>query len=720
MESGLKSQPMKQRKLNRVQLLLLGAALFLLAPAGALATKDGLTKLRLKTATLLKARATAQPAPVNAVFTVRSYGGKCMEYGKTPVNVDPTLKGYPIFINQCSGTTAQQIRVEELTDRPGRLVILRAGDKVIGAKTEPVGAPAGPPAAIGIADQTSLETQVFTNSPGQIFALDGDSIILAADRNLVVEVENNRGRNLTPLVLGRRDLADSEFWDFIAEDSSLRPTSGFRSASTAQELAALLPEFRPEPGTPEAEAQAKPGTVIEIDPFTIIELTGVVLRIPTGVTLRGSRRGVLRRAELWTDQPATWALLNPNGDDVRVTGLLLTGTSWSTVDDAPPSQGIFVRSDLHQRVIIDHNELWKWTDEAIDVEGDGEAPVVCRDHRSPQNSGVLPSVRVARNYIHHNRKQGAGYGVAAHYGGFPLIEGNTFSQNRHAIMADGKACTKYYAWRNLVLQEAPCQTKLGVCLWHTHDFDVHGTGDNGFGGQAGQYFEIAWNTFLGTNRENFDLRGEPSAMVEYHHNISLRSLGDAVACSNCGRGLDKLLVYDNNQFNVSNPVHDLRTGDFDGDGVNDLFLTTGAAWYYAPVGDAQVVYPDWRFINTQPEKVGDLLLGDFDADGRTDVFALRGSAWFISWGGASNWEKIIDAAEPNSQRRFLDGSYNGGNGPSDGSFSRPYTSFAEAVARTPADGTLWLLRTQALPAAGTYDKRITIKAAPGVKAIIGG
>jgi len=72
-----------------------------------------------------------------------------------------------------------------------------------------------------------------------------------------------------------------------------------------------------------------------------------------------------------------------------------------------------------------------------------------------------------------------------------------------------------------------------------------------------------------------------------------------------------------------------------------------------------------------------------------------------------------------ADQRFLDASYNGGNGPSDGSFYRPYTSFTEAVPNTPAGGTLWLLRTQTIPAVGTYDKRIAIKAAPGVQAILG-
>jgi hypothetical protein len=244
---------------------------------------------------------------------------------------------------------------------------------------------------------------------------------------------------------------------------------------------------------------------------------------------------------------------------------------------------------------------------------------------------------------------------------------------------------------------------------------VHGTGDDGFGGRAGQYFDIGWNTFLGINRQNFDLRGEPSAMVEYHHNISLRSLKDAVGCTDCGSGIDKLLVYDNNQFNALNNFSPPSVGDFDGDGLDDLLITTGAAWYYSLGGKTE-----WRFINAQPEKARDLLFGDIDADGRADVFTLRESAWFVSWGGASKWEKIADATEPVSSRRFLDTSYNGGNGPSDGSFYRPYTSFAKAVSQTPSGGTLWLLRTQTIPAVGTYNKRITISAAPGVNATLGG
>lgn len=75
---------------------------------------------------------------------------------------------------------------------------------------------------------------------------------------------------------------------------------------------------------------------------------------------------------------------------------------------------------------------------------------------------------------------------------------------------------------------------------------------------------------------------------------------------------------------------------------------------------------------------------------------------------------------PPADWRFLNVDYSGFRGSPNGSFLRPYTNFAEAVAGTPEGGTLWLLTTQTVPAVGTYGKAITIKPAPGVEALFGG
>src|SRR5262245_32858772 len=63
-------------------------------------------------------------APVKPPFFVRSYGGKCLDFGPPP-----QASGSPVFIYSCNGTVAQQVIVQEINDR--REVVLHAGNKVI-------------------------------------------------------------------------------------------------------------------------------------------------------------------------------------------------------------------------------------------------------------------------------------------------------------------------------------------------------------------------------------------------------------------------------------------------------------------------------------------------------------------------------------------------------------------------------------------------------------
>ena len=62
---------------------------------------------------------------------------------------------------------------------------------------------------------------------------------------------------------------------------------------------------------------------------------------------------------------------------------------------------------------------------------------------------------------------------------------------------------------------------------YTHDFDMHGTGSNGFGGRGGDYVQIYDNTFLGTNRPNFEIRAIPCNPADFNGNVSLESSGSA-------------------------------------------------------------------------------------------------------------------------------------------------------------------------------------------------
>jgi hypothetical protein len=126
-------------------------------------------------------------------------------------------------------------------------------------------------------------------------------------------------------------------------------------------------------------------------------------------------------------------------------------------------------------------------------------------------------------------------------------------------------------------------------------------------------------------------------LAEFHNNVTLESLSGSIRI-NPHADSSKLIVTDNNRFKAPNPTARLGVGDFDGDGKDDLFLATGAAWYYAPAGQAE-----WRYLNDMTVEMGSLLFGDFDGDGRTDVFTQQGRGWLVSWGGASPWEKINES-----------------------------------------------------------------------------
>lgn len=579
---------------------------------------------------------TAQPNPVDpALFEIRSYGGKCLDFG-----APPQISGAPVFIYDCNGTIAQEVRIQEVNEFHD--VILRAGNKVIGVKDEPVigsGEGTGDAESEPVIQLQELQDLNTVLARKQIFALDGDSIMLAANRKLVIKVQNSRGTSRTPLVMGRRELADAEFWTFRAKDNSnRRPTTGFKIVPADSNPNNDDFEFA------DAVLKARKGTVIELRPGVSIDLSNQYpIVIQEGVTIRGDRRFTRLGSELFVRPGNTNNMLEVFGADVRITGLRLRGPSRSKDSDTKGGKGIVFQRDklLVHGIIVDHNDFYDWPIAAVSVGGEDlteECQAGDNNHGSPQEN-----VRVVRNSFHHNRKQGEGYGVSTGVGGQSLIDGNTFWENRHAIKGGGEARTIYRAWNNLVLRSAPKQRRLGFITWYTHDFDMHGTDNTwhhpaGFGGTGGQYIQIRGNTFLGTNRNNFKLRGEPCHLAEYHFNVSRRKRNDAVTCDQCGNSSKLIYPANQNQFEAGDPTTKLGVGDFDGDGREDVFLATGAAWYYAPHGIVE-----WRFLNANTETLDNLRFGDFDLDGRTDVFTQHSRNWDVSWGGVSRWEKINES-----------------------------------------------------------------------------
>lgn len=550
-----------------------------------------------------------EAATVDALFTIRGLAGKCVSFGRGPYE-----NNRPVLLADCNGSSVEQIRVYELSGRGNmrREVQLRAGEKCIGAMGN------------FIVPNVPIALQDCNGTRGQIFALDGDSMIFAQERGFVIEAKNARGLSGTPLVVGERDLDDSEFWSFTAVDGSDdRPTSGFVRATNAYELSQRL-------------QHATWGTVIEIDGDATIEIFET-LSVPSGVTLRGDRRGLARGAELhWPNMSLPGPMLAVNGDYARITALRFRGPTRDKGADSEWVNGVFAPERFYS--IIDHNEFSDWQWAGVYVAGDSNSDA-CPAVRNTNPSSRPQRVRIARNFFHHNQRNNLGYGVGVYLGAYPLIEGNAFLSNRHAIAADGEANTGYRALMNLVLADSPEQGNF-IYSWHEHDFDMHGyvADDHNYGGIAGWYTHIAWNSFLGGNRDNFSLRGVPCYLAEFHRNVSMRDRSGSLEYYLPPPGYGPLpnwLNLQDNKFEHPNPTDRLGVGDFDGDGKQDAFLATGAAWYYAPGGKAE-----WRYLKNSLAELDDLLLGDFDGDGRTDVLTQSGRDWIVSWGGVYRGERI--------------------------------------------------------------------------------
>ena len=78
---------------------------------------------------------------------------------------------------------------------------------------------------------------------------------------------------------------------------------------------------------------------------------------------------------------------------------------------------------------------------------------------------------------------------------------------------------------------------------------------------------------------------------------------------------------DDNLFgqNVDDDAHHLDACDFDGDGINDRFLTTGQTWWYRS-GNLRNGFPPWVFLNTSTILARDVSLVP-SSSGGCDVHA---------------------------------------------------------------------------------------------------
>jgi hypothetical protein len=261
--------------------------------------------------------------------------------------------GNPVYIFACNGTAAQAIGVHEIDGSHD--VTLHAGTSFC------VGVRGGGVAAGSVLE---LQTCIQPPPPAQRFAFDGDTLFIGrqasgvVDRSLVIETQAGRGYNWTPLVVGTRDVTDSEYFRFLATDGTQRsPHSGFFRVTNEADL--------------DARIHAGWGTVVEIDPTAPLHVSSQHV-IARGTTVRGYRHAMVLGAEILATAGAN--ALAGYDDNIRVTGLRLVGNDPAAGANPQDNTAISL-SGVHE-ILVDNNELLRWNEAAVYVD-DGNTDPTC-------------------------------------------------------------------------------------------------------------------------------------------------------------------------------------------------------------------------------------------------------------------------------------------------------------------------------------------------------
>jgi hypothetical protein len=381
----------------------------------------------------------------------------------------------------------------------------------------------------------------------------------------------------------------------------------------------------------------------------------------------------------------------PPGDGARISGFRLFGPEFGQQKTGEVGLRIVRCVDIE----ISNMEIAGWGGAGIAIE-DYVPKDDSANERAKDKIREFNQIRIHGNFFHHNQfpsqsfpkedwEKGTegndfwvdpitrkrypiphahanGYGIDVDDGAFARIYENVFDHNRHAIAASGKA-GGYIAERNLVLKGGGYH---GASYeMYTHIFDVHGTGcywSPNLCGDAGIKFEYRANAFQYRNSNAIKIRGKPAEQVLFYENVfphrdlitrfpSLppgvgppQERDAAIELNAAGWGKAQ---WSGNTVN-SDSFGQYGVCDFDGDGIDDIFLATGATWWYSSFGEFHWTYLNARTERVDPEPVrsgqarlNQLRLGYFDGDLRCDVLTADAKGqWGYYSGGTGAWQRL--------------------------------------------------------------------------------
>ncbi|GAA3580541.1 FG-GAP-like repeat-containing protein [Kribbella ginsengisoli] len=354
-------------------------------------------------------------------------------------------------------------------------------------------------------------------------------------------------------------------------------------------------------------AISTPNTTVLLADDVNLNLTGRgTLHVQSGVHILGGRSATKAGPRLYTTAIRTEGP-NPlfaigtylDADGVRIVGVRIDGgdmdiAGGKILQDDDPSTPVAITTNSSINIEIANNEIYGWSGVGVRVLDDRGAGRL--------NIANSSSVWVHDNYIHHNQRyRHEGYGVQTAAGAHALIERNVFDRNRHALESSGTEGSGYRAYNNLLLEGGGINGGIGTEIVYTHEFDVHGTLDcdfkDAYCGPAGEYYDYRYNTLLYTRGTAIKVRGYPALGAHVKKNVFVHDEGsDAITQTDGGN-----LRADDNVFSASKAAMlGVQVCDFDGDGLKDSFLATGANWWLRPAGGQQAGKSFFLNTSTQP------------------------------------------------------------------------------------------------------------------------